>query len=196
MRDSSRDGQIEWPKIVCLCGSTRFRAAFDEANERETLAGRIVLSVGCFSRFPRDPESGSRVKEDLDVLHKRKIDLCDEVLVLNVDNYIGESTRSEIQYAKSTGKRIRYLVEPSNVCDGVAGLGREQTDSNVMALFYAGRLAEFSHSMASGPANELLSTCSNLLIALATKPEPPNVLITPSRTGYPHAGLEPQKETR
>ena len=86
------------PTIVCLCGSTRFKHAFDEANYQETMAGKIVLSVGFFMH-----ESGNRHGEDigatpkekiaLDELHKRKIDLADEVLILNVTGYIVDSNR-------------------------------------------------------------------------------------------------------
>lgn len=102
------------PKIVCLCGSTRFKDAFDEANYQETMAGRIVLSVG-FIMHATGNKHGEGVgatpeqKIALDELHKRKIDLADEVLVLNVGGYIGSSTRSEIDYAIAHGKPIRYL---------------------------------------------------------------------------------------
>lgn len=100
----------EKPRIVCLCGSTKFKQAFIEANFKETMAGRIVLSVGWFSHtdgniYQPTPEE----KLALDELHKRKIDLCDEVYVLDVDGYIGDSTRSEIRYAHATGKPIRFL---------------------------------------------------------------------------------------
>ena len=97
------------PKIVCLCGSTRFSDAFREANLRETLAGRIVLSIGC--DFKSDDAQGlePEAKERLDELHKRKIDLADEILVLNIGGYIGESTRSEIDYTIAHGKPVRYL---------------------------------------------------------------------------------------
>lgn len=101
------------PTVVCLCGSTRFRKAFEEANQRETLAGRIVLSVGFFGHEqglqPDDPR-----KRRLDVLHKRKIDLADEVLVLNVGGYVGDSTKSEVQYARAAGKLVRWL-EPDKL---------------------------------------------------------------------------------
>ena len=100
------------PKIVCLCGSTRFRDQFVEANYKETMAGNIVLSVGFYLHSPVGGEQvgcNSEQKIKLDELHKRKIDLCDEVLVLNVGGYIGDSTRSEIQYAVERGKRVRYL---------------------------------------------------------------------------------------
>ncbi len=105
MRDTTR------PVMVCLCGSTCFLQAFQEANLRETLAGRIVLTVGCDTKSDAMLGLGSEIKQMLDELHKRKIDLADEILVLNVERYIGISTRNEIEYAKQHGKRIRWLVE-------------------------------------------------------------------------------------
>jgi hypothetical protein len=105
------------PTIVCLCGSTRFIDAFHRANLEETLAGRIVLTVGgslsdedAFGHLS-DSEREA-IKARLDDLHKRKIDLADEVLVLNVGGYYGNSTRSEIEYARKHGKPIRWL-EPA-----------------------------------------------------------------------------------
>lgn len=101
------------PVIVCLCGSTRFMEAFQAANLSETLAGRIVLSVGCNTKSDADLQSFGELtvekKAELDKLHKRKIDLADEIIVLNVKGYIGSSTRSEIEHAKRGGKTIRYL---------------------------------------------------------------------------------------
>lgn len=102
----------EFPKIVCLCGSTRFWAEFEKQGLAETLAGHIVLSIGIARPdsivFAHDPNHAD-VKKKLDELHKRKIDLADEVFVLNIDGYIGESTRSEIDYAIANGKPVRYL---------------------------------------------------------------------------------------
>lgn len=99
------------PKIICLCGSTRFKDAFLKANEELTLEGKIVLTVGCFGHA--DGKFNTVITEEikikLDELHKRKIDLCDSVLILNVEGYIGQSTRSEIEYAKKIGKPIEYL---------------------------------------------------------------------------------------
>lgn len=100
------------PKVVCLCGSTRFDKAFKDAMREETLAGRIVLTVGLLGHHEGLDMNGP-VKKMLDELHLRKIDLADEVLVLNVGGYIGESTGREVQYTKSLGKPIRYL-EPVN----------------------------------------------------------------------------------
>lgn len=104
------------PTVVTLCGSTRFYPAFQEANFRETMAGRIVLSVGFYPhKGVEKTDHGEFVgitsaeKEALDVLHKQKIDLSDEILVLNVGGYIGDSTRGEIRHAVQTGKRVRWL---------------------------------------------------------------------------------------
>ena len=105
------------PTVVCLCGSTRFWQEFQRASLRETLAGRIVLSIGAASgtddeHFGNLPKGEyERVKSMLDDLHLRKIDLADEVLILNVGGYIGESTTRELEYARSAGKFIR-LLEP------------------------------------------------------------------------------------
>lgn len=100
------------PVIVCLCGSTRFGRAFQAANLHETLDGKIVLTVGC--DFKSDAELNLTVEQKLklDELHKHKIDLCDEILVLNVGGYVGESTRSEINYARSKNKHVRWLELP------------------------------------------------------------------------------------
>lgn len=97
------------PKIVCLCGSVRFKEEYLLANFNETLSGKIVLSVGC-GLFPeREPALNEHVKEMLDKLHKHKIDLADEVLFLDVGGYMGKSTTSELQYAKEKGKIIRFF---------------------------------------------------------------------------------------
>jgi hypothetical protein len=102
------------PEIVVLCGSTRFGEHFRATNLRETLAGRIVLSIGCDTKSDAELASvgitfDQALKDRLDELHKRKIDLADRVLVLNVGGYIGDSTRSEIEYAEKLGKRVDYL---------------------------------------------------------------------------------------
>lgn len=94
--------------IVCMCGSTRFKQTWIAENSRLTQDGNIVLSVGLWGHHERKfPEPD--VKAILDALHKRKIDLCDWVWVLDVGGYIGASTKSEIEYATATGKPIRYL---------------------------------------------------------------------------------------
>lgn len=96
------------PIIVCLCGSKRFVEEFRYVNQRETLAGKIVLAPGCF-QGDAVLEVLPGVKQCLDALHVHKIALADEILVVNVGGYIGESTRREIAYARQQGKRVRWL---------------------------------------------------------------------------------------
>jgi len=96
------------PEIVCLCGSTRFAWEFDRQVERLTEEGYIVLSIGRVMT-PEEQRARPDLKARLDELHKRKIDLCDWVLVINIGGYIGDSTRSEIEYAKARGKPVWYL---------------------------------------------------------------------------------------
>lgn len=96
------------PKIVCLCGSTRFKDAFEKANKEESLKGNIVLTVAMFGHLDGLNMDGKE-KRIFDDLHLRKIDLANEVLVLNVGGYIGESTKREIEYAIKNFKTIRYL---------------------------------------------------------------------------------------
>lgn len=97
------------PLIVVLCGSTRFISTFAEQNLKLTLEGIIVLSVGAVAHSDSELGLDEETKARLDELHKRKIDIADEVFVLNVGGYIGSSTRSEIEYAQGLGKVIRYL---------------------------------------------------------------------------------------
>ena len=103
------------PKVICLCGSTRFTSEMLVIQWELTKQGNIVLSWCALpdSYFEGKDKThvGEQdgVKEIADEVHKRKIDLADEVFVLNIDGYIGESTRSEIEYAKLHGKSIRYL---------------------------------------------------------------------------------------
>ena len=96
-------------KVITLCGSTRFKEAFVETQKRLTLEGNIVISVGLFGHSGDDEVWVEGTKEMLDDMHKRKIDMADEIFIINVGGYIGASTRSEIEYAKATGKPIKYL---------------------------------------------------------------------------------------
>ncbi len=97
-------------KVITLCGSTRFKDAFLEAQKRLTLDGNIVISVGLFGHSGDEEVWKEGTKEMLDDMHKRKIDMADEIYVLNVGGYIGSSTRSEIEYARATGKTVSFLV--------------------------------------------------------------------------------------
>lgn len=96
-------------KVITLCGSTRFKDAFLETQKRLTLEGNIVISVGLFGHSGDDEVWKEGTKEMLDNMHKRKIDMSDGIYVINVGGYIGESTRSEINYAIKNGKTVEYL---------------------------------------------------------------------------------------
>jgi hypothetical protein len=113
-KDANFLDRTDRPRIVCLCGSTRFYREYVEANYAETMKGRIVLSVG-FYPHATSVMHGEGVgvtpeqKVALDELHLRKIDLADEVLILNVDGYVGQSTARELEYARGQGKAVRFL---------------------------------------------------------------------------------------
>lgn len=98
-------------EVVTLCGSTKFKDDFIKAQEFLTLTGCIVISVGLFGHA--DGKYGKEITPDvklmLDDMHKRKIDMADSILVINRDGYIGESTASEIEYAKKHGKKVSYM---------------------------------------------------------------------------------------
>lgn len=103
-------------KVITLCGSTKFKEQFMEAQKKLTLEGNIVISVGLFGHSGdaevwenMDDGTLTKTKEMLDDMHKRKIDMADEIFVINSNGYIGESTKSEIKYAKEHGKVVNYL---------------------------------------------------------------------------------------
>lgn len=98
-------------KVITLCGSTRFKDEFLQQQKRLTLEGNIVISVGMFGHADDQQAWADGVKDMLDDMHKRKIDMADEIFVINVGGYIGSSTKSEVAYAQSTGKTVRYLEE-------------------------------------------------------------------------------------
>ena len=110
----ARTNMVGKYKVITLCGSTRFKDAFMEAQKRLTLEGSIVISVGFFGHYGDDEVLTEDIKEMLDDMHKRKIDMADEIFVINVGGDIGSSTRSEIEYAQATGKEIRYLEPHAN----------------------------------------------------------------------------------
>jgi len=97
-------------KIITLYGSTKFRDEFLAEQKRLTLEGYIVISVGLFGHAGDNEVWSEGTKEMLDEMHKRKIDLADEIFVINVGGYVGSSTQSEIEYAIETNKPVKYLV--------------------------------------------------------------------------------------
>lgn len=95
-------------KVITLCGSTRYKDEFFAALENLTLAGNIVMLPGYFGHQEGAIPISEAVKENLNALHKKKIDMSDAIYVINKDGYIGESTKSEITYAIAHGKEILY----------------------------------------------------------------------------------------
>jgi len=97
--------------IICLCGSTKFKQEFEKANRLLTMSDWIVLSVGSFHHSEDNSKIKSEIvkrKRQLDLLHLRKIELAQVILIIDVKGYIGISTKREIEYAQNLGKNILY----------------------------------------------------------------------------------------
>ncbi|MGX8795873.1 hypothetical protein ACR6HW_07245 [Fusibacter sp. JL298sf-3] len=95
--------------VITLCGSTRFEEDFLQVQKELTLKGNIVISVGMFRQLDDNEVWEEGTKEMLADMHRRKIDMANEIFVINKGGYVGSLTKSEIEYAKSVGKNIRYL---------------------------------------------------------------------------------------
>lgn len=109
------------PKIICLCGSTRFVQTWIDEYQRLSDEGNTVLTVARMPPRPNLQHDEPELKARLDTLHLRKIDLADEVFVLDVGGYIGASTKREIEYAIEHGKPVWYLSgtrAPATVVEG------------------------------------------------------------------------------
>jgi hypothetical protein len=119
---------IRWggvkPEIVCLSGSTRFKAEILAEAARLSLEGAIVVGPLVFGHVDMPDvdwsTDGTDVKRMLDELHFRKIDLCDRVVVVCPGGYIGESTAREIEYAQLRNRRVDY-TEPVDNLPGLHG---------------------------------------------------------------------------
>ena len=97
-------------KVITVCGSLRFMKEMMEIGEKMELQGNCML----MPIYPTNPDKDAYTEEEvimLDKMHKEKIKLSDAILVVNVNNYIGSSTKSEIEYAKSLNKEILYYAE-------------------------------------------------------------------------------------
>lgn len=94
-------------RIITLCGSTKFKKEFEEENKRLTLEGNIVVSVGVFGHADNITLSDDE-KTKLDIIHLEKIRMSDQIRVIDVNGYIGSSTRKEIEYARMLGKYVSY----------------------------------------------------------------------------------------
>lgn len=97
--------------VITLCGSTRFKEDFERVNRELTLQGNIVISVGCFGHSGDVFSEADKIM--LDDIHKRKIDMADAIYVINKNGYIGESTKSEIEYAHKHSKQVILMEDDS-----------------------------------------------------------------------------------
>jgi len=134
-------------KVITLCGSTRFKEEFLEAQKRLTLEGNIVISVGLFGHSGDDVVWTEGVKDMLDRQHLAKIDLADEIFVINIGGYIGDSTRREIAYAEFKGKSIKYMEnsKKASIYENYAALSE---------LHDAGRISDEDYEQAGHDFNE------------------------------------------
>lgn len=96
-------------KVITLCGSTKFQDDFIREQKRLSLEGNIVITVGLFGHGDDKDVVTPEIKEMLDDMHKRKIDMADEIFVINKNGYIGQSTKSEIEYAIKHNKKVNYM---------------------------------------------------------------------------------------
>lgn len=130
-------------KVITLCGSTKFKEEINRANAELTMQGDLVISLGVFGHVDMPDHdwttNGSADKSMLDDLHKRKIDLADEIMVINVGGYIGESTRGEIAYAESRGKPVRYWESAQNPAYVASGVTVDRIQRDQMAAWLARR---------------------------------------------------------
>lgn len=95
-------------KVITLCGSIKFKEEFLKMQEKLTLSENIVLTPNFFESIKKE-KINEQTKKMLDEMHRQKIDMSDAIFVINVNGYIGESTKNEIEYAKSKNKEILYL---------------------------------------------------------------------------------------
>lgn len=115
------------PRVVVICGSTRFMGEMTQAAREETIAGRIVVRPECDLKASDPLWPPSRIewiKGELDELHRAKVRLADEVLVVAPGGYVGSSTRAEIGYALGIGKPVRYWPFPAVIDDELAEINR------------------------------------------------------------------------
>lgn len=119
-------------KVITLCGSTKFKDEFIKVQKELTLKGSIVISVGLFGHSGDIEVWTDNTKQMLDDMHKAKIDLADEIFVINKNGYIGESTKSEIEYALKQGKSVKYLEDTQTIKEFLR-LGYSQSEAEELA---------------------------------------------------------------
>ena len=94
--------------VITLCGSIKFKTEFMKVQEKLTLEGNIVFTPNFLNNIKKE-EINEKTKKMLDEMHRQKIDMSNEIYVINVGGYIGDSTKNEIEYTKEKGKKISYI---------------------------------------------------------------------------------------
>ena len=130
-------------KVVTLCGSTKFKDEFIKIQKELTLSKHIVISVGLFGHSGDNEVLDDGVKEMLADMHKRKIDMADAIVVVDVGGYIGESTKREIEYAKSKGKFVFFSSNQDIYYDDVGGFHDSAIGFNPNGI-YCGKCTRLS----------------------------------------------------
>lgn len=96
-------------KIITLCGSYKYIKEIKEVAEKLALEGNCVITPIDITR-PKDEYTKEEILQ-LGKMHKEKIKISDAIYVVNVDNYIGSNTQSEIDLAQELGKEIMYYTD-------------------------------------------------------------------------------------
>jgi len=123
-------------EIICICGSTKFKDKIIQVQRELTLQGYIVIGMHLFSQDERiklTEEQLYMLKEK----HKFKIDMSEAIYVVNPDGYVGDSTKEEIMYAISKGKKIMSL-EPLEIPKSAISKNKNINDNTVIILLFAG----------------------------------------------------------
>lgn len=145
-------------KVITLCGSTKFRDEFLEANRRLTLEGNIILMPGVFGYKVNGNDD--KTKQMLIDVHQKRIDMSDEIFVINVGGYIGNDTQTEIKYAQQTGKIVKYL-EPVEMEDETLSI-EPVTMELLSAYEFMEKYCDLCGSQrCDGPYCEMFEGCSH-----------------------------------
>lgn len=96
--------------VVTLCGSTRFKKEFERVQKELTLSGYIVIPLTIYSQYDKTKLTDEQ-KQMLIEMEYRKIDISDEIYVINKYGYIDSDTMKAIEYAENRHRRIRYMED-------------------------------------------------------------------------------------